>query len=675
MSVNRVDRFSANSSPRRDDHAFPRRRETAPDPTPATARQRGRPPSEPLAPGAGRPLPIEIAFLAAHGVPLVLLQYGAARARLQGATADAVLIAERLVSEDVFYQALAAELNVAYVDAPHDLEPSADIAADAARGYARLPRNSRGLNWLFAPRGAEIGRLVGVTRSARGRPLFALTAPSLFEEALRRASAAQLARYAAHAVERVDPDCCVRPALRREALAKALFVSIILSMALLSPLEEISRPAAIALAIVFLLGILLRIFASFASFRKTGTAPELDDKDLPVYSIVVALYKEAAVARQLSDAIERLDYPRAKLDVKFIVECDDAETAEALRTGRTRAFHDIIVAPRGAPRTKPRALNVAMPFLRGSLAVVFDAEDLPEPDQLRKAAAGFAQAPQNVACLQASLGIHNGGHNWMTSMFAIDYANLFRVFNKGLAAMSLPFFLGGSSNHFRVESLRAVGGWDAFNVTEDADLGLRLARRSYETQTLASRTLEEAPSEFRALLRQRTRWFKGWMQTALVHCRDPSRFFADLGAARGIAVLAIFAGGIVGPLVGPFASCALFYQAAFGKLLTPATAGEAALSSLWCSVAILGFCAALPPKLVAMRREKLFALWPALLLSPLWTLMLMLAAWRAARDLWLRPFHWEKTEHGLFEPPLAVVSQCQANSHCLSEKPELSALR
>lgn len=650
MSVNWVDRHSANSPPRREEHSFARRRDAALDVALASTRQRGRLSPENVAPGAGRPLPAEIAFLAAHGVPLVLLQYGAALARRQGASADAVLLAERLVAEETFYRALAAELKVAYLAAPGGLEPSVDLAADAARGYARFAPNSRGLRWLFAPRGAEIVRLVGVTRSARGRPLFALTSPSLLDEALRRASAPQLARDAAYAVERVSPDLGVRPALRRNARVETLLAGFVLAAALVSPFGEVSRATAILVAAMFLANIVLRLVACVASFGKTEAAPDLDEKDLPVYSVVVALYEEASVALQLSGAIDRLDYPRAKLDVKFVVECDDLATAEALRAGKTRAPCEIIVAPAGAPRTKPRALNVAMPFLRGSLVAVFDAEDLPEPDQLRKAAAAFARAEQKVACLQANLCIHNGDENWMTALFAIDYANLFQVFNKGVAAARLPLFLGGSSNHFRVGSLRAAGFWDAFNVTEDADLGLRLARRGYEARTLSSRTYEEAPREFSALLRQRSRWFKGWMQTALVHCRDLPWFFADLGAARGIAVLATFAGGFVGPLFAPFFPLLLAYQTLNGHLLAPAALNEVALCGLWWIVAISGLLVTLWSKLVAMRRENILALWPALLLSPLWTCMLTLAAWRALRDLWLRPFYWDKTAHGAIGP-------------------------
>jgi cellulose synthase/poly-beta-1,6-N-acetylglucosamine synthase-like glycosyltransferase len=649
MSGNRVDRFpSPAPGPARDDppsSSFPRRRDAAAEGAAAAPRLRSRLPRENLAPGAGRPLPVEIAFLAAHDVPWVTLQYGAALARRQGVGADRVLIAEGLIGEEAFYRALAAELSVAYLDMPDGLERPMDLRAEAARGYGRFAQNPRGLRWLFAPRGAEIVRLIGVTRSAAGRPLFAITTPTLFEEALRRRSAQALAREAAYSAERAAPRLCVRAALRRAALMEPLLVNALLFAAMASPFAGLGRAASALLALLFLANIALRLAACGASGGEEEDAPALDDAELPTYSVVVALYREAGVAPQLASAIDALDYPRAKLDVKYVVETDDSETADALRATRLRPDREIIVAPPGAPRTKPRALNVAMPFVRGSLVVVFDAEDLPEPDQLRKAAARFARADGTLACLQASLAIHNSDRSRMTALFAIDYAKLFQVFDKGASALGLPFFLGGSSNHFRVERLRAVGCWDAFNVTEDADLGLRLARAGFAAKSFPSKTYEEAPEAFYALLRQRTRWLKGWMQTALVHCSDLPRFFADLGALRGLAVLAIFVGGVVAPLYGPLFSALLLAHALFGDLLKPATPGEAFWSGLWCLVAVSGLGASAYTTVVAMKRERLLALWPALLASPLWSLMLALAAWRALRELWLRPYHWEKTEH------------------------------
>ncbi len=233
---------------------------------------------------------------------------------------------------------------------------------------------------------------------------------------------------------------------------------------------------------------------------------------MPIYTLIVPLYREARVALQLARAIDRLDYPRAKLDVIFVVEQDDRATARALARNGPRTPHQILIAPDGAPRTKPRAMNIAAPFARGALLAVFDAEDLPEPRQLRRAAALFARLPARVACLQASLCIDSCAHNWLTAHFALDYAALFDVFNKGLGAMGLPIFLGGTSNHFRIEALREVGLWDAYNVTEDADLGLRLARAGYIVKTFDSQTFEEAPLTFKDLLDQRTRWLKGWMR-------------------------------------------------------------------------------------------------------------------------------------------------------------------
>ncbi|CAN2534619.1 hypothetical+protein [Methylocapsa aurea] len=449
MSVNPVDRVSPYPPvPHRDDSAgFARRRETSPEA--ALARQRARPSPETPAPGAGRPLPPEIAFLAAHGAPLVMLQYGATLARRQGARADAVLIAEGMISEERFYRILATELRVPYLETPPALEPSASLERDVARGYARLAEEPRGLRWLFAPRGEEIARLVGVTRSSAGRPLFAIAAPSIFEAALRRSSARRLAESAAYSVERVAPDLAARRALRGGAPTAFVLANLALLAAWLSPASTLSMSVSTLLALLFLANIGLRLYVCSMRGRAGEAAPALEERDLPLYSIVVALYDEAGVIPQLTGALDAIDYPHAKLDVKFVVECDDAETTAALRAARLRPGWEIIVAPPGEPRTKPRALNVATPFLRGSLVAVFDAEDLPEPNQLRDAAALFAAADETLACLQASLFIHNHRRSWATAMFCIDYAVLFDVFNKGASAVGLPFFLGGSSNHFR----------------------------------------------------------------------------------------------------------------------------------------------------------------------------------------------------------------------------------
>ena len=391
----------------------------------------------------------------------------------------------------------------------------------------------------------------------------------------------------------------------------------------------------------------LRLAACVASLAPDEPESELAYDRLPIYTIVVPLYREARVAPQIARAIDRLDYPRAKLDVIFVVEESDEATLLALRRFGPRSPHRILVAPRGAPQTKPRALNIAAAYARGSLLAVYDAEDLPEPKQLRRAAALFARAPQNVACLQASLSIDNGAVNRFTAFFALEYAGLFEVFNKGLAALDLPIFLGGTSNHFRMDILRAVGFWDAYNVTEDADLGLRLARAGYSVRTFRSYTREEAPEVFEALLAQRGRWLKGWMQTALAHCRDPRRLFEDLGPRRALAAIGMFAGGFAAPLIGPPLTLAFLCRAVFGDLLHPRDDFELALATLWCGLALGGLVASFCPILLGMRRAGLQRLAPALLAAPAWKLMQSAAAWRALFELWRQPFLWRKTEHGV----------------------------
>ena len=207
------------------------------------------------------------------------------------------------------------------------------------------------------------------------------------------------------------------------------------------------------------------------------------------------------------------DYPREKLDIVIALEADDRDTRAAIEKRKGCLPVTLVTVPVSHPRTKPKALNAALPFARGSFTVIYDAEDRPEPDQLRRALQAFGAGGNRLACVQAKLCIDNTGDGWLARMFTAEYAGQFDVFLPGLAAMRLPLPLGGSSNHFRTATLRAIGGWDAYNVTEDADLGMRLSRFGHRTAVIASTTYEEAPARLGAWLRQRTRWFKGWMQT------------------------------------------------------------------------------------------------------------------------------------------------------------------
>ncbi len=302
------------------------------------------------------------------------------------------------------------------------------------------------------------------------------------------------------------------------------------------------------------------------------------------------------------------------------------------------------MAPPGLPSTKPRALNVALAALRGDYVVVYDAEDEPEPDQLRLAAACFAADP-DLDCLHARLTIENAGDSWISTMFAIEYAALFDLINPGLAALGLPIALGGTSNHFRARTLRRVGGWDAWNVTEDADLGIRLAREGARVAALASDTREEAPNDLGAWFRQRVRWQKGWMQTLIVHSRHPIKFLRELGPMRSLAATALIAGSVLGGLFGPALAIDTLSHAFCGDLAGMSAwrvAGDVAIYTLMAS----GLTAILVPAFVAMHRRGLATLDRVLLLLPVYYVLISAASWVALFDLAIRPFYWAKTKHG-----------------------------
>lgn len=327
--------------------------------------------------------------------------------------------------------------------------------------------------------------------------------------------------------------------------------------------------------------------------------------------------------------------------------------------------YDVIVAPPGMPRTKPRALNVALPFARGTLVAIYDAEDRPDPAQLRKAAAAFANAPDDVACLQARLAIDNGSDGPLQALYALDYAALFAVFNRGLAWCGMPMFLGGTSNHFRRDLLVAVGGWDAWNVTEDADLGLRLARSGLRVTVFDSWTDEEAPVTVRGLLRQRVRWKKGWMQTLIVHLRDPRRLWRDLGSLKTASVLATFASGVLGPLLWPLFTGIVVWLAWSGTLLQPEGFVGSARATLMCLLVLCGVLAMIAPLVLGAVRQGLVRYLVLLPLLPLWQIALCAAAWIALVELFANPYRWAKTDHGLAKRRGPIGSAPPAHSQAL----------
>jgi len=395
--------------------------------------------------------------------------------------------------------------------------------------------------------------------------------------------------------------------------------------------------------LIFSASVMLRSMAAIANGPEVFPSKVTDD-ELPNYTIVVALYREASVVEDLVKAIDTLDYPKGKLDIKLVVEQRDVETFSRLVELRLPGRYEVIVAPLGKPQTKPRALNIALSSARGDLIVVYDAEDIPASNQLRLAASRFA-ADKDLDCLQARLAIRNHGESWLSKLFAIEYAILFDVINPGLCALDLPIPLGGSSNHFRVRSLVGVGAWDEWNVTEDADLGVRLARFGYRVKALDSDTWEEAPFEVGNWFRQRVRWQKGWMQTLIVHARRPIFFWRDLGPRRAVAAATLIVGAIFGCLFWP--------AFAVGTIWRAVTAGQGAMSP-WREMsdvftyilALSGVWTILLPAVIAAKFRRLNVTASVLLLLPVYYLLVSVATWVAMLDLALRPHYWAKTTHG-----------------------------
>ena len=288
------------------------------------------------------------------------------------------------------------------------------------------------------------------------------------------------------------------------------------------------------MAFPFLCVIMLRSVALWQlrhPIRAAAPAAARTGAPLPLYTVLVPLFREASVVAELLASLRALDYPPDRLEIMLIVERADDETQAALGRANLDAHMRVLIVPDGEPRTKPRAIQYALQWAHGDYVVVYDAEDAPEPDQLRRALAAIGAGGGRIGCLQAQLNIYNSDASWFTRQFTVEYTALFDCILPALERLQLPVPLGGTSNHFPRAVLESVGGWDPYNVTEDADLGIRLARNGWHVGVLSSTTWEEAPPTFRIWKGQRTRWLKGWMQTYLVHMRCPRRLWRELGAA------------------------------------------------------------------------------------------------------------------------------------------------
>ena len=561
-----------------------------------------------------------------------------------------VALAQADDSPDVAYAERARRLGLPFAREVR-LGPGAavDMAAIRRGTFAKSP-GAEGLAFV-APAEETLPDIAHwLARYPAARDRLSVATPAAIRSALIRAGAD---RFAANAVNRLAilyPDLSARRVVTGGQIAAGLGLAAAVAFAAHAALV----PTVIVLNLTgafffFGVSVLRFIAAGFVRGRTLGDADgatdEADD-DLPVYTILVPLLNEAHLVADLVTALGRIDWPRHRLDIKLIVEAGDPATVEAARVWGQGPPFEVIVVPDGEPRTKPKALSFALPFARGDFVTVYDAEDQPHPRQLREAYRTFMRSTPEMACLQATLAVDNGGASLIAQLFEIEYSALFDGLLPTLAALDMPLPLGGTSNHFRRVALVEVGGWDPFNVTEDADLGLRLARFGYRSGTLDLPTLEEAPATLGPWMRQRTRWFKGWMQTWLVHTRHPLRLLHELGWRGFLGFNLIGTGLIVSALIHPVYLATLVVMATDPLTLWGDGGAFAAMVvgvNLFNLFAGYTAMAALATRTLELRGNRRAA-W-VLVLLPVYWLLMSVASYRALIQLVVRPHKWEKTPH------------------------------
>jgi cellulose synthase/poly-beta-1,6-N-acetylglucosamine synthase-like glycosyltransferase len=387
-------------------------------------------------------------------------------------------------------------------------------------------------------------------------------------------------------------------------------------------------------------------------------ARALREDELPVFTVLVPMFREAAVLPKLAAGLRGLDYPLGKLDIKIVLEAEDTETIEAARHLGLEGVFEVIRVPPSHPQTKPKACNFALRFARGEYLVIYDAEDQPEADQLRKVVATFKASPPEVACLQCRLNYFNADENWLSRMFTLDYSLWFDLILPGLEKLRIPIPLGGTSNHFKIDVLRQLHAWDPFNVTEDADLGIRLYEKGYRVGIVDSTTYEEASCQTGNWIRQRSRWLKGYMQTLLVHTRKPLHLIRKTGM-RGFLGFIFFIGGtVLSGLFNPIFWLLYFVWLGLASkgfdVIFPEYLLFISLANLLAGNGAFMFLSMIAP----LRRGWLSLIPFSLTVFGYWVLI-SIAAYKALWQLIRSPFYWEKTRHGVSRHVSALMQEPQ----------------
>ncbi len=559
-------------------------------------------------------------------------------------------LANGLVPEAVYYAALAKAYKLHFspdvrdIDFPMELKME-EVGLACRAGLVRASANGRAF-YLAAPYGHGLAQILArLAGTPALRADFVLTTPAGLRHALLRRNTKPLLDHAVNMLRRRRPADSARRSYRPFFAG----IVVVLTAVILSVLYRAPVFAPVFGAVcagLYLLACYFRILAYADYFEwRFARVPHLPDENLPLCSVLVPIYDEARLVPQLLQALSAIDYPRPKLDILLLIEQNDTATAKALQIARPPPECRVIVVPHGQPRTKPRALQVGLSFARGEIVTIFDAEDVPHPLQLRHAARQLHAGGPRLACVQAQLRIDNGRASWLAKQFALEYAALSTVFMPSLAKRGYPVLLSGTSNYFRTSVLRQIGGWDPWNVTEDADLGIRLARAGYIVGTLETPTEEEAPVTLENWLRQRMRWQKGWMQTLIVHFSQFGRLRKELGLRNMVALIATL--GV--SLLSAFSYPVLVLWIAAGLILDFKSLGASILGAGVfgaCLSALIGghIFPLLHLHAGAKRAGQSFDLFSLCTVWFYW-LLVSLSAYCALFDLARSPYRWFKTEH------------------------------
>ena len=556
------------------------------------------------------------------------------------------LIACGALDENTYYQRLAIHSGCGLADLGHlpDARLIDRLGAATCLRHKIIPWRTVGdATVIVAAYPDEFDQIRELVAKVFGRLILAIAPPRQIEGALLSLRGNSLVSRAESCV--ADADSC--RGFRAETLRGPIFLTVLflLVAALLAPVGTLVTLTALAVLCMF--GFSALKLAAWITPKPPLPEHPPPTEDLPQVSVMVALYRESNIAPRLIKRLGTLDYPRDLLEILLVVEADDHQTRAALSAAALPPWMRVVSVPRGRVKTKPRALNYALDHCRGTIIGVYDAEDAPEPAQIRRVVSQFAVGPPDLACVQGMLDFYNPRTNWLSRCFTVEYAAWFRQFLPGLERLGMVVPLGGTTLFFRRSHLEQVGRWDAHNVTEDADLGLRLARHGLRTEVIATVTYEEANCRTIPWIKQRSRWSKGFMMTWLTHMRTPRRLWHDLGPKRFMGVQVLLLGSVLQNLLAPLLWT--FWLIPFGLPHPVATAlGEAGFTLLY-STFFATTALTLLFDAVGLRKTRHG-------LSPLWVPSLiayhMLATFAAYKALWellTKPFYWDKTSHGLFD--------------------------